>query len=421
MSVPARVDDRPRHRGRIAAIAVVSAMLLGACTQEAADTTPAAQPAADAAAPTATAAPVPAAAAPISWTHFSPPEVPEVTPEVLAKGAELYAQNCASCHGDTGAADGVCAPFLLPQPRDFTKSVFRFKTTEAGELPSDQDLFRTISLGLHNTGMPPWEFLLSEEDRWALVAHVKSLAPAFGEEEPGEPVDLGPEPDHLTPEQIEHGRQLYLKTCTECHGPRGYGDGPSAKQGLKDFYGHPISPRNFHKAPTFKRGHTLRDIALTIHTGNDGTPMPTYSQVFSKEDIWHLAGYIESLADQHLAGAGTPAAATKGDELGTPDVVIALTERKWVFHPNRIEVQQGQVVRIDFQPTDNGLGVGHGFAIDGYDKSTFLNGVLVQRPKSVTFVADKAGTFTFYCATQCSTGPLHPKMNGTFVVTPSAL
>jgi len=37
----------------------------------------------------------------------------------------------------------------------------------------------------------------------------------------------------------------------------------------------------------------------------------------------------------------------------------------------------------------------------------------------VTFRADKAGRFTFYCASQCSTGPLHPSMNGTLVVEPS--
>ena len=32
------------------------------------------------------------------------------------------------------------------------------------------------------------------------------------------------------------------------------------------------------------------------------------------------------------------------------------------------------------------------------------------------FRADRAGKFTFYCATQCSTEKLHPLMNGTFIV-----
>ncbi|HEY6394100.1 MAG TPA: hypothetical protein VIX12_01710, partial [Candidatus Binataceae bacterium] len=63
-----------------------------------------------------------------------------------------------------------------------------------------------------------------------------------------------------------------------------------------------------------------------------------------------------------------------------------------------------------------GLGAGHGFAIDGYDKDAFINGALVGRPKSITFIAYKAGSFTFYCATQCSTGSLHPNMKGTLIV-----
>ncbi|RPJ18272.1 MAG: hypothetical protein EHM33_32330, partial [Chloroflexi bacterium] len=35
------------------------------------------------------------------------------TPEALANGRELYAQNCAACHGENGAGDGVFADDLL--------------------------------------------------------------------------------------------------------------------------------------------------------------------------------------------------------------------------------------------------------------------------------------------------------------------
>ena len=127
-----------------------------------------------------------------------------------------------------------------------------------------------------------------------------------------------------------------------------------------------------------------------------------------------------SLDERKLAGGGTQAAASTGDQLGKPDVVVKLMERAWQYVPNEIHVQQGEIVRIDFQPTDNGLGAGHGLAIDGYDQVSFINGAMVQRPKSLTFVADKPGTFTFYCATQCSTGALHPNMKGTLVVEPAS-
>jgi mono/diheme cytochrome c family protein len=284
-------------------------------------------------------------------------------------------------------------------------------------LPGDQDLFRTVSVGVQGTPMPPWEFVLSEEERWAVVNYIKAFSDYFKDEAPGEPVSLGPEPDP-TPERVERGRKLFRQHCESCHGPNGYGDGPSAV-GMEDSFGQPIRPRNYHKAAEFKRGHTLRDIALTISTGNDGTPMPSFRDSVKEDEIWDLASFVMSLENKKLRGGGTPASATRGEDLGNPDVVIKLTERAWKFSLEKIEVQQGQLVRIDYQPTDNGLGAGHGLAIDGYDKASFINGAMVQRPKSLTFLADKPGTFTFYCATQCSTGSLHPNMKGTLIVHPN--
>ncbi len=396
---------RPFGAGAWAAC-VLLALVAGACSGERTDRM----------AGRATAQP---AAAPLSWTHFDVPEAPAMTPELAARGEQVYAENCSSCHGEAGRADGTCAAFLSPQPRDFTTGVYRFKSTPGSEMPTDGDLFSTISLGLHSTGMPPWQFLLTEEDRWALVAYLKTFSDKFERFGSGTPVDLGSEPARISDEMIARGRQIFEKAqCAKCHGEHGYGDGPSALT-LVDAFGKAIPPRNYHKAADFKRGHTLRDIALTIHTGNNGTPMPAFDDALTEEETWDLAAYILSLAEPRFAGGGEPAAAVLGSHLGEPDVVIELTERHWKFIPDEIRVRQGQLVRIEFQPTDNGLGVGHGFAVDGYDKVAFMNGVMVQRPKSVTFRADKAGTFTFYCATQCSTGPLHPKMNGKLVVEPA--
>lgn len=356
----------------------------------------------------------------ISWTHFDIPEPPATTPALLATGAAVYRNNCASCHGESGAGNGRCAEFLLPAPRDFTKGIFRFKTTPGATLPTDQDLFRTVSLGLHSTGMPPWRYLLSDEERWAVVQYIKTLSAAFQEHATGRPFQLGLEPKDLTAERLARGKQLYEDAgCATCHGEGGYGDGPSADT-LQDSFGHAIQPRNFHKASEFKRGHTLLDIALTIATGNNGTPMPAYSDVLGPGQVWDIAAYILGLADKRLAGSGSKSPATSGDHLGKPDVVIKVLERSWEYVPHEVRVRQGQVVRIDFQPTDNGLGAGHGLAIDGYDKDAFINGAMVQQPKSVTFVASKAGTFSFYCATQCSTGALHPNMKGTFIVEPAS-
>lgn len=359
----------------------------------------------------------PSSQAPIlSWTHFEVPPQPPTTPELVAQGKQVFAENCASCHGPKGEGNGSCAAFLSPRPRNFVPGILRFKTTAGSDIPTDADLFRTVSLGLRGTPMPPWKFLISDNDRWAVVAYIKTLSPAF-QQTAGKPVDLGAEPKAITAESVARGKQLYADAgCTTCHGDEGYGDGQSADT-LVDYAQMPIRPRNFHKGFEFKRGHTLRDIALTIATGNNGTPMPSFKETLEPAQIWDIAEFVYGLDNPRLApGSGAQSSATHGAYLGHPDVVIKLRERAWHYAPDSITVRQGQIVRVDFQPTDNGLGVGHGFAIDGYDKDVFMNGALVGRPKSVTFVADKAGTFTFYCATQCSTGSLHPNMKGTLIV-----
>ena len=82
---------------------------------------------------------------------------PALTSATVAKGKQLYDANCIQCHGPEGKGDGYGAPFLVPPPRDFTAGQFKFRTTAGGLLPTDDDLFRTISRGANGTGMPPVE------------------------------------------------------------------------------------------------------------------------------------------------------------------------------------------------------------------------------------------------------------------------
>src|SRR5262245_62588913 len=97
----------------------------------------------------------------------------------IAKGRQLYEANCSQCHRVEGRGDGYGAPFLVPTPRDFTAGQFKFRTTASGQLPTDDDLFRTISRGANGTGMPPWKYLLSDEERWALVDYLKTFDARF--------------------------------------------------------------------------------------------------------------------------------------------------------------------------------------------------------------------------------------------------
>lgn len=229
-----------------------------------------------------------------SWSKFMPPKRPVVNKELRVLGQNVYARNCAFCHGETGEGNGWRAHMLYPKPRNFTRGIFRLRTTESGGLPTDRDLYRTITLGVPGTGMPAWGYYLPEDQRWAVIAHLKTLSKAFSEEPAGKLVLIGAAPE-MTAARLAKGRDLYARVgCVDCHGEDGTGTGRAA-EGMEDSFGMPIRPRNFHHAWEFKRGRNVEDVALTIITGNDGTPMPSFQKALTRDQVWNLAGYVVSL------------------------------------------------------------------------------------------------------------------------------
>jgi mono/diheme cytochrome c family protein len=338
---------------------------------------------------------------------------PQTTAATVARGKQLYDVNCIQCHGANGQGDGYGAPFLVPPPRDFTAGQFKFRTTASGLLPTDQDLFRTISRGANGTGMPPWKYLLPDEDRWALVDYVKTFDTRFTEDRNKnlKPMPL-PEPLKAS---ASRGRDVYAKMqCAKCHGDDGRGVGPSSPT-MVDAKNRHVNARDFTQPGSFRTGWTEREVIRTLETGMNGVPMPSYSGTMSKQEEADLVAYVLSLS-KHGSGDQKRQLAKSMEGLGKPDRVIALREHAWKYEPSEIHIKRGEVVRIDFSATDNGLGAGHGFALDGLDQAVFINGAQVGAPMSVTFKVDTPGRYNFYCATQCSTTDLHPHMHGVLVV-----
>jgi len=89
-------------------------------------------------------------------------------------GRRLFAQTCVSCHGDTGAGDGLASKGLtnvsgqVAVPADL-----RVEHHRSG--PGRSDLFRTISLGLDGTPMVGFRGALKDQQIWELVAAIEQL------------------------------------------------------------------------------------------------------------------------------------------------------------------------------------------------------------------------------------------------------
>jgi mono/diheme cytochrome c family protein len=209
------------------------------------------------------------------------------------RGKALYERYCIFCHGTYGDGKGESAPFLDPKPRDFTKAVFKCRSTPSGSLPLDSDLYNTISRGIHASGMPSWKPLLRQE-RADLVAYIKTFSSAFQEEKPGAPVAIPPEPPSSA-ESIKRGGELFQSmNCWSCHGKDGRGAGPSAAS-LTDSKGYPITPFDFTSGSRFKCGVSDQDMFRDLVTGLDGTPMPSFASAMTEAQRWDVVHYIRSL------------------------------------------------------------------------------------------------------------------------------
>ena len=102
-------------------------------------------------------------------------------------------------------------------------------------------------------------------------------------------------------------------------------------------------------------------------------------------------------------------AAPAGQEQAPTRREFTVTARDYSFSPNRVEVQQDDLIKLTVQSADNA----YGFTIDDYrvSKRVPAGGSTV-----VEFRADRAGTFAFY--SNLSNDSRHSKMSGQLIVRP---
>ena len=90
-------------------------------------------------------------------------------PPSLERGAVVFREQCAACHGESGRGDGPKAKKLEgPPPANLTAHAVM------GDMPLIE-IFRRISVGTPGTAMPEFGEDLSADDRWAVAAYVAAL------------------------------------------------------------------------------------------------------------------------------------------------------------------------------------------------------------------------------------------------------
>ena len=196
-------------------------------------------------------------------------------PEASEEGKRVYEKSCAHCHGTEGRGDGSAAENLLPKPRDFTRGLYKIRSTEAGQLPTDQDLFDIITEGMPGSSMPGWENALNANERWEVVAYIKTFHDGFKESTAPRQIDLAGKIAY-SEQSVETGKALYTELgCVECHGNVGRGDGTSAPT-LTDEWGFQTWPANLAQGWNFRGGSDTEDIFKRFIGGLAGSPMPAF-------------------------------------------------------------------------------------------------------------------------------------------------
>lgn len=194
--------------------------------------------------------------------------------EALSAGLQVYATECAACHGANGEGTTL-APAL--------------NTSDLRAQKAADELTRIVENGVPGTLMAGWQRTLTAEQ----IASVVMLIERWPELDAAGVVlpVLETQPLDMSPETIAYGERLFSLTCAQCHGAEGYGTR--------------LAPALNNQ--TFLSQTTDAAIQQIIAGGVPGTSMPAWGGRLSEYDIAALTAYLRSLEPTAPAVASTPA------------------------------------------------------------------------------------------------------------------
>lgn len=203
-------------------------------------------------------------------------ELPFVAPDP-ANGASVYAEKCATCHGNSGKGDGS-------QAANLPNAVPPIGARKSAQAARPMDWYALVTNGAPEKSMPSFAASLDARQRWDVIAYVTTLG--------------------ITRNEIVQGMDIYNRECVACHGNSGKGDGPQAPGLLvQDFTN-----------PTFLVQRSDFDLWQVLAAGKGN--MLSFASKLAPVDIAAVSTYVRLLSFNNgvkavmLQATAIPSAAT---------------------------------------------------------------------------------------------------------------
>ena len=174
----------------------------------------------------------------------------------------------------------------------------------------------------------------------------------------------------------------------------------------------PLVPQNFQLVDIAASGDTMK----VIYDMPIGMGEPHYAQMIKADKLqpWKVYPEIGWSPETQAVRLDAAEEGKERVERSGNTVDIYMTAIRSHFKPEHIEINQGDHVRWHITNIERAYDATHGFAVPGYNINLSLEPGEAQ---VIEFVADRAGTYPFYCSEFCSA--LHLEMMGYFLVKPT--
>lgn len=173
----------------------------------------------------------------------------------------------------------------------------------------------------------------------------------------------------------------------------------------------PLLPQNFQLIDISEGGTNMP----VIYDAPIGVGEPHYAVMIRADRLKPWTVYPEIGWNPHTQSVD-PRAPKKGQEGVTRkgnEVLVNMTVIRSHFYPEHVELEEGDVVTWRMTSLERTMDATHGFAIGGYNINVSLEpGEFAE----IKFIANKPGTFPFYCTEFCSA--LHLEMMGYIHIKP---